>query len=312
MVCFLLLILALVSRLSAKVTPDFNDCLDFFYNKTPPQGFEVLSKQNNDLVPICQMGKDYKVSFASFYHKHYRYSLYSAYILDNKIKFTNTDQRYSLDSEMGNSDGLYSDSVCSEDDIMNTRFTLEPQLVDKRLPNCTMLQTELTTAIKKLIPGNATEHIMNVQSVNADYSGSKFDRGHLNPRFHHKYPNATDTLTNVAPMNPSLNRGPWRMIEMGMQKNASECNIMFVITGVVPGNYWIPDNKRKRVNIPSNIWSAFCCRDNNDNKKSAMGFLTENNIDNIKRGLSISDLQRNLKSLLNVTNNITLFYNNCD
>uniref|UniRef100_A0A3B1JYU4 DNA/RNA non-specific endonuclease domain-containing protein n=1 Tax=Astyanax mexicanus TaxID=7994 RepID=A0A3B1JYU4_ASTMX len=46
------------------------------------------------------------------------------------------------------------------------------------------------------------------QAVNADYIGSGYDRGHLNPRFFQTGfgRDATFTLTNAAPMDPCFNR----------------------------------------------------------------------------------------------------------
>ncbi|XP_071362896.1 endonuclease domain-containing 1 protein-like [Trachinotus anak] len=58
-----------------EVNADFSNCLDFFYDKTPPQGISAAGYQ-----PICQRYKN-QYHFASLYHRQHRAPLYSAYIL---------------------------------------------------------------------------------------------------------------------------------------------------------------------------------------------------------------------------------------
>nr|XP_020450610.1 endonuclease domain-containing 1 protein-like [Monopterus albus] len=58
-----------------EVNNDFSNCLDFFYNKTPPTGVSPAGYES-----ICQRYKN-QYRFASLYHRHSRAPLYSAYIL---------------------------------------------------------------------------------------------------------------------------------------------------------------------------------------------------------------------------------------
>ncbi|XP_062282002.1 endonuclease domain-containing 1 protein-like [Scomber scombrus] len=58
-----------------EISQDFSQCLNFFYNETPPQGIDVAG-----YVPICQRHKN-QYHFASLYHRQHRAPLYSAYIL---------------------------------------------------------------------------------------------------------------------------------------------------------------------------------------------------------------------------------------
>uniref|UniRef100_A0A671UYP7 Uncharacterized protein n=1 Tax=Sparus aurata TaxID=8175 RepID=A0A671UYP7_SPAAU len=58
-----------------EVSNDFSQCLDFFYEKTPPQGFKRAEYQ-----PICQRYKD-EPRFATLYQPRHRTPLYSAYKL---------------------------------------------------------------------------------------------------------------------------------------------------------------------------------------------------------------------------------------
>uniref|UniRef100_A0A3Q2QQA1 Endonuclease domain-containing 1 protein-like n=1 Tax=Fundulus heteroclitus TaxID=8078 RepID=A0A3Q2QQA1_FUNHE len=58
-----------------ELSEDFSQCLQFFYNKTPPTGINGKEYQ-----PICQRYKN-TYRFASLYHRQHRAPLYSAYIL---------------------------------------------------------------------------------------------------------------------------------------------------------------------------------------------------------------------------------------
>ncbi|CAH2330834.1 endonuclease domain-containing 1 -like, partial [Pelobates cultripes] len=104
-----------------------------------------------------------------------------------------------------------------------------------------------------------------------------YHKGHLNPNADHPPgpgQEATYTLANVAPMYGSLNCGKWRANEEQVRKISEQCVTMYVVTGAVPGDNWILDkDKEKRVNIPSHIWSAFCCLDNNKRPIRAEGSL---------------------------------------
>ncbi|XP_035525501.1 endonuclease domain-containing 1 protein-like [Morone saxatilis] len=58
-----------------EISNDFSQCLDVFYNKTPPMGINAAG-----YTPICQRFKN-QYHFASLYHRQHRAPLYSAYIL---------------------------------------------------------------------------------------------------------------------------------------------------------------------------------------------------------------------------------------
>lgn len=58
-----------------EISDNFSQCLNFFYNETPPSGIPAAGYQ-----PICQRYKN-QYHFASLYHRQHRAPLYSAYIL---------------------------------------------------------------------------------------------------------------------------------------------------------------------------------------------------------------------------------------
>uniref|UniRef100_A0A4W3H5J3 Endonuclease n=1 Tax=Callorhinchus milii TaxID=7868 RepID=A0A4W3H5J3_CALMI len=78
------------------------------------------------------------------------------------------------------------------------------------------------------------------QALEEDYKGDPYDRGHLNPVAHQAGTNreATFTLTNVAPMHRTLNRGSWRVCEEQLRDlSSSLCPPgvpVYVLTGTSP------------------------------------------------------------------------------
>ncbi|KAA0713586.1 hypothetical protein E1301_Tti019623 [Triplophysa tibetana] len=140
------------------------------------------------------------------------------------------------------------------------------------------------------------------QALDEDYVNSGYDRGHLAPVYHassQQWANATFTLTNAAPQNPSFNRGQWRITEENIAKYLNtNCNLYtkYIVTGVVPGNLIIGNN----VNVSSHIWTAYCCLDNNNKCQESQGYIGENKNDAVKQ-MNVSDLEKHLAKLYKVT-----------
>uniref|UniRef100_A0A8C5MPS3 Uncharacterized protein n=1 Tax=Leptobrachium leishanense TaxID=445787 RepID=A0A8C5MPS3_9ANUR len=276
-----LYILSLVENAERYISANFANCQNSFYASNPPNGFQNLPSQAS-IVNLCLMYPNNPSPFyAALYHKMYHYPLYSAYISSG------TGQR------------------------ANKTFLLEPQLVSPRLSPYMMTQTDLATAIRAdpIIAGDPNTLIKASQAVNSDYNGTHYDKGHLNPDAQHppgpaKY--ATYTLANIVPMNLTLNRGQWRLYEDSIRNLTLNCTTMYVITGAVNGPTWISNN---RVNVPSHIWSAYCCVGPNNKPISTQGVWASNNADIVNR-VTIPNLQSWLNGQLRVTN-INLFHNNC-
>uniref|UniRef100_A0A3B4ZKQ8 Endonuclease domain-containing 1 protein-like n=1 Tax=Stegastes partitus TaxID=144197 RepID=A0A3B4ZKQ8_9TELE len=105
------------------------------------------------------------------------------------------------------------------------------------------------------------------QAVDTDFrSNGTFDRGHILPSSYACTENdkrSTFTLTNVVPQAGSFNKGSWSRMERCVQcvmdkycTNSSGFTEGFVVTGAQPGSGKVLNN---RVNVPSALWSAFCC-----------------------------------------------------
>lgn len=113
------------------------------------------------------------------------------------------------------------------------------------------------------------------QAVDEDYWKQKkreWNRGHLFPNGHAPdeiTAESTYTLTNTVPQNKQLNKGKWREMEQEvrsfMQTNCRDENnpaniLAYVLTGAVPSKNTLLN---ERVNIPSHMWTAFCCYNTN-------------------------------------------------
>uniref|UniRef100_A0A3B3BQU0 DNA/RNA non-specific endonuclease domain-containing protein n=1 Tax=Oryzias melastigma TaxID=30732 RepID=A0A3B3BQU0_ORYME len=109
------------------------------------------------------------------------------------------------------------------------------------------------------------------QALNSDYTNKLgYNRGHLYPNCH--APDwdsklSTFTLTNVVPQSIPFNGGSWAKMEnctkCYMEKNCINANgeiEAFVVTGAEPGGKKLND----KINIPSRMWSAFCCYNSRD------------------------------------------------
>uniref|UniRef100_A0A8C5ML22 Uncharacterized protein n=1 Tax=Leptobrachium leishanense TaxID=445787 RepID=A0A8C5ML22_9ANUR len=280
MLPYLLIALALADTAMGEVIAKFANCQNSFYASIPPNGFQNLSNQAS-IVNLClKYPKNRNPFYAALYHKMYHYPLYSAYISSG------FGQRASPTS------------------------LLEPQLVSPSLPPYMMTLQDLVKAIDAdtTIQGDPITLIRNSQAVNSDYENTSYNKGQLNPDVQHlpgPAQDATYTLANIVPMNSALNSGQWRLYEDSIRNLTLTCTTMYVITGAVNGETWISNN---RVNVPSHIWSAYCCVDANNIPISTQGVWASNNADNVNR-VTIPNLQSWLNGQLGV--NINLFQNNC-
>ncbi|XP_032545226.1 LOW QUALITY PROTEIN: endonuclease domain-containing 1 protein-like [Chiroxiphia lanceolata] len=252
-----------------EVVNSFASCPQFFYSNTPPDA--AIKPQNP--AWICQTLNNQRF-FATLYDKDRRIPMYSAYKYE--------PARFST----------------------NHTWTVEPQLIRSNLPK--NMQTVQTLERQYNI---TRAQIMQSQAVNADYEKSGWDRGHLNPNGHHDTPdsrNVTYTLTNIVPMNATLNRKAWKNYEQQTMANKSkDCQTTYVIVGAVPGNSSLPNG---RVNVPSHIWSGACCKTKN-NTMSAWGAIARNDQNQVDE-LTLGQLEKRLAKLYGMKK-VPLFHSSC-
>ncbi|NXP19080.1 ENDD1 protein, partial [Scytalopus superciliaris] len=244
-------------------------CPFFFWN-TPPNN--VLEPENP--AWICQRYQN-KYHYATLYDRDKRIPVYSAYMYQR-----------------------------GPNKRPKTPWMIEPQLVGLNYPkNMETKDTFMQT------PKVTEQDIKDSQAVNEDYNNLKdLNRGHLAPSGHLSLPNsriATFTLTNIVPQNSTLNEGAWNTYEQEtMAQKTKFCKLTYVITGAVPGNTYIANG---RVNVPSHIWSAACCRATSH--MDAWGAIARNDEDRVEI-LNLRDLEARLAPLYK-KGPVSLFHKNC-
>ncbi|XP_076137805.1 endonuclease domain-containing 1 protein [Alosa pseudoharengus] len=222
---------------------DIPECYESFHKGRIPD----LGKDRAEVVHLCHRFNN-QYHFATLYDTYHRIAVYSAYIF-----------------EPSNGGGR------------EKRWFIEPQLVDPSWSG------EMKDGYW-LGQDNPGIYLGEKQALNEDYTHSGFDRGHLNPNGHHAVPgrNATFTLTNVIPQNPTLNQNAWRIHESKLTEEFQRCWQAHVLVGAIPSeNNWIVKNNVKRVNIPEYIWNAYCCMDHNGRPLFSGGATALNTEQNI-------------------------------
>lgn len=252
---------------------DVPDCLEYFHKQKVP----ALGSSTPGVARLCQRFVN-RYHFATLYDTNNRIAVYSAYIF-----------------QPSNGGGRES------------RWFVEPQLVESSW------QGEMKDGYW-LGRDYPDVYLGEKQALNEDYTNSGFDRGHLNPNGHHAVPsrNATFTLTNVVPQNPTTNQNAWRIHESDLTSLFLEkCSKAYVLVGAVPSaDNWIIKNNVKRVNIPDYVWNAYCCVDNNGMPIDSGAGTARNTDENKVQKISVTQLQDFLQQFSSLPVG-ELFYNSC-
>ncbi|XP_047452185.1 endonuclease domain-containing 1 protein-like isoform X1 [Mugil cephalus] len=231
------LLLMSVAPTETKVVRSMKDCNEFFLEKTPPHIPRILEGGNiwgqNRFKTICQTFEDTR-TFVTLYDTKNKIPVFSA-------------AKYRGDHEGKRP--------------KPSPWMIEPQLDD-------------TKSNINMAPENNQETYEN-QAVKKDYENNQsFDKGHLFPSsygYDQIEKNSTFTLTNIVPQIGKFNQGTWNKMEQCikcvMDKyciNNNNKTEGYVVIGARPSN----DNNtlKKRINIPSMLWSAFCCYNSKDKK----------------------------------------------
>ncbi|KAK1154586.1 hypothetical protein AOXY_G28566 [Acipenser oxyrinchus oxyrinchus] len=268
-----------------------NNCGRFLYKMFEPKGLYHV-KSSIKRICQCYQGADY---FATMYNKNSFIPLYSAYVYGHQPPGAQGTQI------CGKGTGAV--HTCSRE-----RWCIEPE-VRNQIPTFYCCYN-----YRAVFSGS--------QAVDDDYKGKNsqsYNRGHLNPQGHHEgnAAEATFTLTNSVPQVVELNTKWANQYEDNIQNEINTatgtrpCTSAYVLTGVLASNN--NNNMNNRVNIPSHIWSAFCCV-NNGVPTGSKAFLLGNNPNDQNQNVKSMTLQRlesYLKGIINKTTAVTLFHNNC-
>ncbi|XP_060922472.1 endonuclease domain-containing 1 protein-like [Limanda limanda] len=227
---FLLPLLALLLLSAAptvtEVVTSMSACNAYFLNQKPPQISGILEGgiilYQNRYKPICQTLNN-KRTFVSLYDNTNKIPVFSAYKYPGKQEVPRQQ-----------------------------KWKIEPQLEDETL-NANM---ELEDKSKSYVHQADTRDYINTLG---------FEKGHLLPQSYGWDQNerrATFTLTNSVPQVNSFNTGSWSNVESCVKCVLDEYCMGnndqtegFVVIGARPGNNFL----NNKVNIPSMLWSAFCC-----------------------------------------------------
>ncbi|KAK2899640.1 hypothetical protein Q8A73_012769 [Channa argus] len=229
--CFLPIAVVLLLSIIPTVTEvvmSMSDCSQFLLHGTPPQvpgileGGKILNQ--NRYKPICQTY--YNITrFVTLYDIKNKIPVFSA----KKYRGEQAKKR----------PGNY--------------WKIEPQLEDEHDNKNMML--------------GKRHMIYTHQAGDGDYRyNGVYDRGHLIPSsyaFGKVDKTSTFTLTNIVPQAATFNQGSWNRMERCIKcvmdkycKNNNDAIEGFVVTGAQPTSNTTLNN---RINIPSMMWSAFCC-----------------------------------------------------
>ncbi|XP_016349902.1 endonuclease domain-containing 1 protein-like [Sinocyclocheilus anshuiensis] len=156
------------------------------------------------------------------------------------------------------------------------------------------------------------------QAIHEDYFENRYgvNRGHLFPNCHAAdefTAKSTFTLTNIVPQNIRFNAGGWNRIENETRDTMStHCYdnnnkvLAHVLTGAIPGK----NKLNNRVNIPSYMWTAFCCYNSRERLWVSQAYWALNKQEKNNAAISKKSLQE-LQQFLsqNLAKNVQLFKN---
>ncbi|KAK2850861.1 hypothetical protein Q5P01_007137 [Channa striata] len=258
----------------AEVVNSFQRCSQYFYKGKEPRDFDQNAKK------ICQK-MDGRYFFATLYSTYHRIPLYSAYTFD-----------YGCNNQEGRKSG---------------NWFIEPQLSVNENPafaNMDNMQS-YTTAESQFIKVK--------QAINADYSNTGYDRGHLNPNSFqcNDGRKATFTLTNGAPMDACSNRVHWKEWEAAVRsilKVQDSSGTAYLVTGAVPasdnriprqGPFDDPNTRDfDRVTVPTRVWTAVCYIHPSDQEENfSFGFIGLNQQQGSIHVKTVEELTCNLSLL---------------
>ncbi|XP_059366155.1 endonuclease domain-containing 1 protein-like [Carassius carassius] len=262
----------------SEVVQNFNTCSEFFFKEQAPviPGILDPNSEHARYKKICQ-----KYNFTGA-GSGYRYA--TLYDTESRIPV------FSAYKYTGNGDFRRP----------RIRWMIEPQL-DPR------------------VVGMAVPY--NNQAINEDYTNNSYgvNCGHLFPSCHAANEftaKSTFTLTNIVPQNIEFNAGGWNRIENETRDSMStHCfdnndNVLaHVLTGALPGVNKLND----RVNIPSYMWTAFCCYNSRTSLWVSQAYWAPNRQENHNEPISKKTLQE-LLEFLNESwvKNVKLFEDKCN
>uniref|UniRef100_A0A9J7ZWC7 Endonuclease domain-containing 1 protein-like n=1 Tax=Cyprinus carpio carpio TaxID=630221 RepID=A0A9J7ZWC7_CYPCA len=264
----------------SEVVHKFNTCSEFFFKGQAPviPGILNPNSEHTRYKKICQRYNFTSASlgyrYATLYDTESRIPVFSAYIYTGQGDFRRP----------------------------RIPWMIEPQL-DPRVVGMTVPYRN--------------------QAINEDYINNSYgvNHGHLFPSCHaadESTAKSTFTLTNIVPQNIRFNAGSWNRIENETRDSMStHCydkndNVLaHVLTGAIPKPG--KNELNNRVNIPSYMWTAFCCYNSKKKLWVSQAYWAPNKQEHHNEAISEKNLQQ-LQQFLNENwvENVQLFKKDCN
>ncbi|XP_054483356.1 uncharacterized protein LOC129116530 [Anoplopoma fimbria] len=259
-----LLLLSIVPTVT-EVVNSISDCAEYFLQNPPRipgilEGGNILDQ--NRYKPICQTWNNQR-RFVTLYDTDNKIPVFSAY----KYRGTNSKRP------------------------KNEPWKIEPQLESESGDNNMKYSSK--------------NEIYDKQAGDTDYLRKGYDRGHLFPCSYASTKDdkkSTFTLTNAVPQERKFNQGSWKRMEtcikFVLDKYCHNNNGViegFLVTGAKPGTRKMSN----KVNVPSMLWSAFCCFSYSESRWLASAHWGQNVQDGSKHLLetkTLAELHQELNS----------------
>uniref|UniRef100_A0A3B4ALE3 Uncharacterized protein n=1 Tax=Periophthalmus magnuspinnatus TaxID=409849 RepID=A0A3B4ALE3_9GOBI len=133
-----------------------------------------------------------------------------------------------------------------------------------------------------IFKGNTPGVYKNQATFNNYKNTLEYDKGHLFPCSYgcsQEDMESTFALTNIVPQAGSFNKGSWQKMESCIKcvmeeycKDSNDKIKGYLVIGAEPGN----NHLNSKINIPSVMWSAFCCYSNREQKWLASAHWANN------------------------------------
>uniref|UniRef100_A0A672RIF5 Si:ch211-133n4.10 n=1 Tax=Sinocyclocheilus grahami TaxID=75366 RepID=A0A672RIF5_SINGR len=207
--------------------------------------------------------------------------------------------------------------ICQECNNINRFATLYD--TTKKIPVFSAYQY---IRIKKYESQKKTHWKIESQASRGDYYSDtqNLSPGHLFPVCHaadKETAESTFTLTNSVPQRNNIRNGSWKRMEQQTreimdnycrdQKNNNRISA-YVLVGAKPGNNIL----NERVNIPSDMWMAFCCYNSTGSSWVSQAYWATNGDNDHGENIILKSLNK-LQIFLNTWNRqVKLFYKDCN
>lgn len=128
-----------------------------------------------------------------------------------------------------------------------------------------------------------------------DYASSGYDRGHMCPggdcNWDDKGRDETFLLSNMCPLNPNLNRGDWKEIEIACRKWAQQYGRIYIVCGPI----FLKSQQHERIGpnqipVPEAFFKVVLCAE--PSTPRGIGFICRNTDGNRKKDFYVNSIRQ--------------------